>query len=277
MDEPRAPRAPIAANIFDRPEADHQLPRWARRGHPIVRRQLGVFWKVMTPDLRLVWQAYLLQIIFVALTLVFPFLFTLLLPVIIVPILLLPFSAVAYAGALYRIGASAAAGVADERRAERFDLLRLTPMTLGEILAAKGAAALWRQIETLDLIVTTVAFLSLPMVLILNTSLMTGDQTLASRLILIAGLTTSLLRVLVEPPMMAVLGLLMGTVTRERIPAMLATGALGFAYFVLINLPRLAPLPPLTRVFVEMVLPLILPLIIIVLTLGLATRLLARE
>jgi hypothetical protein len=278
MNEGISPHNAISTHLFDRSVADRHLPGWARRGHPVVRRQLGIYWKVMTPDFRAAWHVYLAQVAFILASALFPILFTLLLPILVVPVLLLPFGIYAYAEALYRIGAAAAGSVADDRRSQRMMLLRASPLPLREILAAKGAAAIWRQIEVLDLLLTTAAFLSLPMILIFNTQLMqSGDHGVGSRLLLIAGLTTSLLRLALEPAMLAALGVLMGAVSLARIPAMLATGALGFAYFLLINLPRLAPLDLAARFVVEMLLPLALPLLIIVIALSLAERLLERE
>lgn len=270
-------RLPIASSLFQPATPDRRLPPWARRGHPVVQRQLGFFWKIMTPDFRLTWQVYLFQIALITISILVPAIFTLLLPVIVVPVMLLPFAFYAYGEALYRIGASAAASVAEDRRAGRLDLLRATPMPLREILLAKGAAAVWRQVEMLDMLLVVTAFLSLPMVLILNTQVMRLEEVGGARLLMIVGLTTSLLRLVVEPPMIAALGVLMGALSRDRVPAMLATGALGFAYFVLINLPRLAPLPLAARLVVEVALPLLLPPLLTLFALWLARRTLERE
>ncbi len=277
MNEPRALRLPIAASLFQPALPDRRLPRWARRGHPVVQRQLGFFWKIMTPDFRLTWQVYVFQVVLIAISVLIPAIFTLLLPVIVVPVMLLPFAFYAYGEALYRIGAAAAASVAEDQRARRLDLLRTTPLPLREILLAKGAAAVWRQVESLDLLLVVTAFLSLPMVLILNTQVMQLDEVGGARLLMIVGLTASLLRIVVEPPMIAALGVLMGSVSRDRIPAMLATGALGFAYFVMINLLRLAPLSLEARLVVEVALPLVLPPLITLFCLWLAERALGRE
>jgi hypothetical protein len=114
-------------------------------------------------------------------------------------------------------------------------------------------------------------------VLILNTQVMQLEEVGGARLLMIVGLTVSLLRLVVEPPMIAALGVLMGALSRDRVPAMLATGALGFAYFVLINLPRLAPLPPGARLIVEVALPLLLPPLLTLAALWLARRVLERE
>ncbi len=77
--------------------------------------------------------------------------------------------------------------------------------------------------------------------------------------------------------MLAALGVLMGAATGARIPAILATCALGLAYFVLVNLPRLLPLDPAGRFLIDLVLPVVLPPAITYGSVTPAARLLARD
>jgi hypothetical protein len=248
---------------LDPQRLDKNLPVWARRAHPILRQQLGVFWRAITPDLSLPLRLFLYQCVAVLLTFAMPGLFALLLPIVAVPVVLLPAVLYFYLETLVRIGAEAAARIADARRSGHLELLRTTPLSLYEILAAKGSASIWRQIELLEILLFAAALLSLPVVILQHVNLYPPLlYPVPVRVMMILGFAVSLLRVLIEPVMLAALGVLMGTLIQQRITAMLATGALAFAYFVLINLPRLLPLDVPQRFVIEMLLPLVLPAII---------------
>ncbi|MCC6615060.1 MAG: hypothetical protein IT320_16405 [Anaerolineae bacterium] len=257
---------------------DRALPVWARRSYPIVRQELGIFHRVMTPDLWLPVRFFLFESLVILLTFPLPGLFNLLLPIVTVPIVLIPVALYFYIEALARIGSSASTSVADAKRKQQFTLLRVSPMPLRHILSAKASAAIWRQIETLDLLLLTAALLTLPVLILQYASYYSPtDYPALSRFFMIVGYATCLLRILVEPAMMAALGVLMGALTGARIPGMLSTLTLGFAYAVLINLPRLLPLSPSERFLVEIVLPLALPPLITIGALRLATYVLERD
>jgi hypothetical protein len=248
---------------IDPQRMDRHLPSWARRAHPIIRQQLGIFWRAITPDLTVPVRLFFFQSLAILLTFAVPGLFNLVLPVVAVPVVLLPAVIYFYIETLARIGAEAASRVADAHRNGHIELLRTTPLTLFEVLAAKGAAAVWRQIEMLEVLLFAAALLSLPMVILQQVNLYPPIlYPVPVRVMMITGFAASLLRVVVEPLMLAALGVLMGTLIQSRIPAILATGALAFSYAVLINLPRLLPLTVPERFIVEMVLPLLLPVLI---------------
>ncbi|MEP7292198.1 MAG: hypothetical protein ABI835_10455, partial [Chloroflexota bacterium] len=61
-------------------EIDRNLPVWARRTNPVVRRDLGSYWKTLTPDMGLVLRIYLSQVVLILLSFPFPLLFVLLMP-----------------------------------------------------------------------------------------------------------------------------------------------------------------------------------------------------
>ncbi|MCA9903853.1 MAG: hypothetical protein KC547_08355 [Anaerolineae bacterium] len=262
----------------DPQRVDRSLPEWARRSYPIVRQELGVFHRVMTPDLWMPVRFYAAQSLVILMTFPLPELFNLLLPIVTVPIVLIPVALYFYLEALGRVGAYAAASVAEARRKQQFTLLRATPMPLIHILAAKASAAIWRYIETLDLVLLSAALLSLPVLILQYAGYYApSDFPIISRLFMIVGFAACLIRLLIEPVMIAGLGILMGALTGARIPAILATLALGFAYAVLINLPRLMPLTPAERFVIEMVLPLALPPLITLGALRLATYVLGHD
>lgn len=262
----------------DPQRVDRNLPVWARRSNPVVREALGTFRKVMTPDVLTPLRLYFAQVGLLLVSFLLPGLFNLLLPIVTVPMVLLPVAFYFYVEVLGRIGAAAATSVAEAVKHGHVDLLRMTPMSLDEIIASKGSAAVWRYIETLDMILLAAALLSLPMLILQYASYYPPTiYPVPTRLLMMAGFAASMARIALEPIMMAGIGVLMGAAIGARIPAVLATGALGFAYFLLINLPRLLLLGPAERFIIEIVLPLALPPLIAYGALRLATRLLARD
>jgi hypothetical protein len=258
------PSGDLPAWVRDVPHGvDRRLPPWARRSHPIVRRHLGVFWKIMPPDAAGIARIVLAQLLYLALSLPVPFLLTILMPTVTVSLVMLPIGLYVYAGVLLRIGALAAAHLADERRSDSLDLLRVTPIPLSQILFSKAAAAIWRQIENLTFLVIGAALFSLPLLIIQFDSVIGAtDHPLAMRLAVAAGLIVSVVRIPLEAVMVACIGLLVGASSRWRAPAVLTTGMLSAAYFASLNLMRLLPEDPAGVVVVELILPLLLPVVI---------------
>lgn len=253
----------VRAVIADsRRPLDVALPGWARRSHPIVRRHLGIFWKVMPPDLNGVLRAVAYQAAYIALSLPVPFLVTLIMPVVMVSLVMLPVALYFYGMALLQIGGLAASHIADERRNESLDLLRVSPISLAQIVYSKMAAAVWRQVDALTFVLMGATYFGLPLIM-LQHELVFADagQPLLARLAMMAGLIASLVRLPLEAVFVAALGALMGAGTRQRGAAMLTTGLLIGAYFALLNLARLLPAGPAGMVFFETVLPLVLPVL----------------
>lgn len=260
------------------PEIDRNLPVWARRTNPVVRRDLGAYWKTLTPDLMLVLRVYLIQVGLIVVSFVFPVIFVLLMPTVTVTLVLLPVGIVLYAQILYSVGTAAAASVAKERRNTTLDLLLIIPHTTRHTLYSKVAAAVWRQTENLSLVIMGAALVSLPLLIIqYDVFISLSDDPLLMRLGLILALGMSIVRVLIEPVMIGAIGVLVGAAVSSRIPAIVTTAGIGAAYFVLINLARLAPLDTAGRLFVEIVLPVMLPLLITALAFRAAAFLLTRD
>src|SRR5262245_37018621 len=145
---------------------DQRLPRWARRSNPVVRRHLGIYWKTLPPEVGQLVRIYLFQIAFMCLSFPFPIFFDFVMPVITVSLLLIPVAFVGYAHALLYIGVVAVTAMVDEWRHHTLDLLRTTPLPLEHIVFSKIAAAIWRQLDDLGLILLTATLLSLPMLVI---------------------------------------------------------------------------------------------------------------
>ncbi len=259
-------------------EIDRRLPEWARRSNPIVRRQLGVFWKLMTVDVDLIARLYLFNAMLVGLSLLVPFLFMLLMPAATLSVVGIPALMVMYTLSLARIGASAAASLADERHDGSLDLLRVCPRPLHEILFSKAAAAVWRQIENLGLILSGVAAVSLPLVVIQYDWLFPAqDQPLMMRVAVLLALATSILRIPLEVALVASIGVAVGAFTRYRLAAMVTALMLAAAYFGLLNATRLLPFAPAPRLLIDVLLPLIAPLPLIALAHAVAVRRIERE
>ncbi len=259
-------------------DLDRRLPEWARRSNPVVRRELGVYWKLMTIDFDLIGRLYLINLGIILLSLLVPFLFMLFMPVAIVSFVVLPALAIVYVLALGRIAAASAASMADERNHGSLDLLRVCPRPLREILYSKASAAMWRQIENLGLVLTGVAALSLPLLVIhYDWLFLDQSQPVIMRLGLALALASSIARIPLEAALVASIGVAAGSFTRYRIAAMLAAILLGVAYFTAINGVRLLAGDPATRFLLDLALPLLAPLPLIVLCFRVAARRVERE
>lgn len=259
-------------------EIDRRLPEWARRSNPIVRRELGVYWKLMTIDLDFIGRLYILNAGIIVLSLLVPFLFMLLMPAATISIVVLPALMVVYALSLGRIAAASAASMAGERDHGSLDLLRVCPRPLPDILYSKAAAAVWRQVENIGMVLTGVAALSLPILVIQYDWLFSAqDQPLAMRVALALGLGSAILRIPLEAALLASIGVAAGSFTRYRIAAMLAAILLGVAYFVAVNAVRLLTNEPYLRLLLDVALPLIAPLPLIAGCYWVAIRRIERE
>ncbi len=259
-------------------EIDRRLPEWARRSNPIVRRQLGAFWKLMTVDYDLIGRLYVVSAAIVGLSLLVPFLFMLLMPAAVISFVVLPVLLVLYVLSLGRIAAAAAASMADERSKGSLDLLLVCPRPLREILYSKASASVWRQIENLGLVLTGVAALSLPILVIQYDWLFPSmEQPIAMRAAMLLGLASAIVRIPLETALIASIGVAVGCFTRHRIAAMLAALLLGTAYFAMINMVRLLPVSPLVRLLLDTLLPLAAPIPLIALAYWAALRRIRSE
>ncbi|MBN1965180.1 MAG: hypothetical protein JW910_11075 [Anaerolineae bacterium] len=259
-------------------ELDRRLPRWARRSHPIVRRHLGGFWKAQLPDTSTLIRAFLIQSALILFTILAPDLLEIAALAGIVSFVALPPLAVVYAQALYGIGSEAASSVIDEQEHQALDVLRTTPYPLRTILLSKIAASVWRQADRIDAVLLTTATLSLPPIILECASLYPPDDYPGVlQVLVIFTLGASMLRLIIEPVMAGAIGTVTGALGTFRISAALLAALTVSTYFVLVNLPRLLPLPPVWRLLVEAVLPLVLPVVITLVALPLAQRALIRD
>jgi hypothetical protein len=257
---------------------DRQLPAWARRSNPIVRRHLGGFWKASLPALGMLRWVILVQLVLLVPSMVWGGFLELISLAALLSMFVLPVALVYYANALLAISRYTAAWIVEERRGRMLDLLRTTPLSLHSILLSKAAAAIWRQMDSLSMLVLITASISLPPIVIQQATLYPPDKTAPVPQILAGvGLLVSVARLVVEPLMIAALAAVAGAGAEFDITATTWATLATAAYAVLINLPRLLPLDWVGRLIVESVLPLALPVIIILIALAVASRLLTRE
>jgi len=259
-------------------EIDRTLPSWARRTNAIVRRELGSYWKTLTPDMGSLLRVYLIQVGLILLSFPFPVLFVLLMPTVTVTLVLLPVGLVIYGQILYRIGAGAAASVVKERANSTRDLLLIIPQPAQNTILSKISASIWRQTENLSLVIMGTALASLPLLIIqYDIFLSVTENPILMRLGLAAALGMAILRVMIEPIMIGAIGAVVGAAIPARIPAIVMTAIFAATYFGLINLIRLAPMDTAGRLFVEIVLPILLPLLITFLAIKTATYLFTKD
>lgn len=268
------------ARLFhlDERALDHKLPEWARRTNPIVRRELGIYWKIMPIDGWQIGRYMAFQGVIIALSLLAPFLLALMMPFATISIVVLPMVFVLYIYSLFHLTIQAARSMVNETVNDSLDLLRVCPRPLQEILYSKGAAAVWRQIENLGLVIIGTALCSLPLLIIFYDQWVNAvEQPLLMRVGVATALITSVLRIPLEAALGAALGVLVGSMVRQRTPAQLASALLLLAYFVLINALRLPAWSTEIRFIVETVLPLAVPLLLITLCFRLAVWRLGQD
>jgi len=259
-------------------ELDPSLPGWARRSNPIVRRQLGIYWKTLPLDLSLWLRIMVIEAALVLVAAAFPAFYSLIMPVVTVSLLLAPLVFVLYGQALAGIAIQSAEAVYDELHNGTLPLLLVTPFPRRHILYSKVAASIWRQVDNMSMVIIGHALLSLPVLILQYTSLYVGEvDTLVMSVAIILALGAGLARLLVEPVLVAAIGALVGAVTSPRIVTRIVTIALCVAYFFFVNVPRLLDLSFETRLIVELVAPIVLPVALAWLALALATRLLQRD
>lgn len=238
-------------------QIDQNLPRWARRSNPIVKRELGLYWRIMPPQADSVLRAFWVQALIIAATIPIPFLLTLLLPLTLVSFALLPYGLYLYAQLLYNIAGDASSSMVAEVENATLDVIRMTPVPTGHLLLSKLAGSLWKQSEPFTLVLAIASLTQVPSLFIIYANLYAArDFPATAQILTVIMFATSLIRLPVEAFMVGALGQWVGLQTSGRGAAQAtAIGLMGF-YFLLINLPRLIPLGPVGRVLVDGVLPL---------------------
>ena len=272
-------RERMQVEMIDRAtQVDQNLPPWARRGNPIVMRHLGGWYRAELPEVRHLLRLYFGQILLLLISFVAPFVFVIMIPFMTACLFLLPFGFYFYVRMLLSIMADAVATMTEELRGNTLELLRTTPYELYEILLSKAASALWRQMGILSSLLLFVSFVSLPVLAVqVFSEWPLVDYPIVSRLALICSLTSILLRLLLEPMMIAILSIALGVSLPHRGIATVWTVSMMAFYYLLVNLPRLLPLSWPLRFAVEYALPVGLPILLTILFMRYAMYAIMRD
>ena len=285
--------------VDDRSPMD-TLPYWARATNPIVRRHLGLYWRTLPPEFEPIFYIGGFWVTALLLGIVFPFIIDLATTMIVVSVLVVPVGMLFYLRSLFSIAANSAAAMSDEIRNNTMPLLMSTPMPLDHIYLGKAAAAIWRRMDDLILIVQGAALFGPPLIIMHYASLFPlRESGPLTYLLVIALSVVSLLRLVLEPLMFGMLGVGIGAFVPFRSTAMTASVALVGFYFLLMIMLQQLNLDYLTAaleahnqavelaasaaqlrlmaalcltVFIELLLPLALPYALIRLMIRLITR-----
>ena len=139
-----------------------------------------------------------------------------------------------YAKALFSIAANSAVAMSDEMRNKTMHLLMSTPMSLEQILLGKVAAAIWRKMDDLILIVQAGALFGPPLIIMHYAAMFpVVDSGILSYPLVIIMSVVVLVRLVVEPIMFGMLGVGIGTYVPYRSTAMMMSVALVGFYFLL--------------------------------------------
>lgn len=246
----------MRAFVNDIYQLDSSLPPWARRRHPIVRRHLGLYWRIMPPQWEPVIKWFLIESAVVLLTIPIPFLYTILLPMVLVSMAVLPGVLIYYGRMLYELAGDASRQMVAEIENHTLGLLLVTPVPRREVLLAKMAGSLWKQSEPFGLLMGFASISQIPSMFLLYANLYSPtDFGATPQFLTVAAFAGSLIRIPLEMFMTAALGLYIGTVTRGKGAAAASTiGVVGF-YFLLINVIRLIPMGPWMRLLIDAVFP----------------------
>jgi hypothetical protein len=257
---------------------DPNLPRWARRSHPVVKRYLGTHWRVIPPQAEPVMQWYIIQAVTVIATIPFPFLFTIIIPLVLVSLAVLPIALFYYGRALFEIAAESAKTMSSEVENSTLQLLLATPMNVREVLLSKISGVVWMQSEMLSLILVVAGLTQLPTLMMLYIHRYPLETVgVTAHVFMLLALASSVVRIPIEMFAVAMVGQVVGLKTRGRNTAAASAASLVAFYFILINMPRLLHVSLPFMLIVEIIMPVVLPLVIILMGLRLIEREIERQ
>lgn len=272
-------QAQIARRIaHEIPDIDQGLPLWARRTNPIVRRQLGMYWRVFPPQVGPIakWTGILSLVVLA--TIPYPLLFVIILTFLLAAMAMLPYAFYTYTAALAQIINDSVSSLVNEYKNDTMTLLRTTPLSTDEIVLSKISAAVWRRMDELDQVLSFALALGMPAIMMFYLGIWPPNEVpVVAQVLTIVTFAASLVRLPLEMFMVATLGAMMGAATHTRSSAFLGTAVMVFFYFLLLNLARLLSLPWTLQLVVDAVLPVVLPIVITWLALRLTLHLVTRD
>ena len=273
-------------------DAQERLPYWARSTNPIVRRHLGLYWRTVPPEIEPYYWIFGAWAGIIGLGIFIPPLFSLTMISYLAAIMILPFALLLYGHVLVTIAVDSARAMQQEFANNTFELLQATPMSLPQIFLGKVAAAFWRRMDDVVMIAQLTLAFTPPIAFTIYTNLWPlsdGFSLVAPIMTLLAAIVATL-RIFLEPLMIGVLSVFIGTVVPGRGRAISSAVVVGGFYFLLINLlSRLpavrgystpegdVPANLLLVILTDLVLPLAIPLLVIFGLLKLSQVLLAQD
>lgn len=286
---PTHPAQPKFTPIESRTE---HLPYWARSTNPIVRRHLGLYWRTIPPDVQPFFMILGIWLGLMGMGIIFPFFLDFAMISFLASLMILPFTAVYYGYILLSIATESATAMQSEMDNNTFELLRTTPMNLSQILLGKVAASIWKHMDDLIMLSQLALAFSPPAIFAEYANIWPAEHSafLAPLLTLVASVVV-LLRVFLEPIMIGVLAVFIGAIVPGRSRAITTSVFIGGFYFLLLNifarspnvrgytLPRGSVVPPNIPLLllVDLVLPIVLPLLISYGLLKLSEYILSRD
>jgi hypothetical protein len=255
---------------------DQNLPPWARRSNPVVRRELGVFWKRLFPNLNRLVRLLGIQAAFVLL-MPLGFLITFTLPVAVISIVIVPVALVLYARVIVSVAHGTSWAMVAARNFHTMDLLRVSLLSLREIILGKIAANLWKRMEDIDTILLGVLLCGMPTLAAYHIApLRIEEVTIGIRLLVILGMFVLPVRLLVEPFMAGALAVALGSVLPTRSGTVVTTLALMVFYYVCVLVPFLFRPDTVWVILLGVVIPLLLPVTVSVMAVWFAGRQIKR-
>ncbi|MCA9914068.1 MAG: hypothetical protein KC496_11990 [Anaerolineae bacterium] len=287
-----SPSQPMQAKLTPVESSTERLPYWARSTNPIVRRHLGLYWRTIPPDVQPFLMILGIWLGLMGIGILFPFILDFAMISFLASLMVLPFAGVYYGYTLLSIASEAATSMQAEMDNNTFELLRTTPMNLSQILLGKVAASLWKHMDDLIMLSQLALAFSPPAIFAEYAAIWPAEQSvfLAPVLTLVASVVV-LLRVFLEPLMVGVLAVFIGVVVPGRSRAITTSVFIGAFYFLLLNIfarspnvrgyqvPRGTSVPPNVPLLllVDLVLPIVLPLLISYGLLKLSEYILTRD
>lgn len=245
------------------PDIDATLPSWAKRTNPLIKRQLGDNWRVFPPEMGPIIKWFVLQTVILLFTILTDLVYLYLMTLVFVSLIFFPVILYIYSRVLITILTSAAHSMAEEYENDTLNVLRATPLTLREIILSKISGTIWQHMDDMTLTIFYTLIFGTPMIsLFYLLEYPPLEQPLISQFMSIIMLAACIIRLPLEMFMVGTLGVMMGSAARIKSNALLGTIVLCGFYFLLLNLARLIPMPWYGQLFVDVILPITLPLLI---------------
>jgi len=260
------------------PNVDERLPEWARRSNPVVRRQLGAYWKTIPPQAEPIIRLYLLQMALVVISIPLPFLLDISIILVMVSIIVIPVLFYMYGRLLLGIIIDSSTAMATELSNNTLHLLLTTPLSRRSIYLGKVAASMWRQMDDLSIIILMLALFNTPPIVLQYLNFWPVDEYgFLPHVAVMLGTGAALIRMIIEPFMVGAFGVMLGAALGLRGVAIMATISLTVFYFLFINLIRYVAMIWPLQLVVDFVLPVALPVILTWACLRFTDHLLTRD